>query len=99
MPYYAFFHCSHCNCLLPEHDQSFGFYRDDNDKAVCLRCFSSLDGELPVDVQQCFEAILDRMNEYHETFRGAMIHVSYEYGTNETHHQQLWAMYRDLYKS
>ena len=82
MPYHVTFHCSHCSTPLPEDDQEFGFFRDDDDQPVCIHCFNIVCDEdrMEISLDECFEALLTRMSDDGVSFNTALRETSYDYG-------------------
>ena len=82
MPFEVTFHCSHCSTPLPADDQEFGFFRDDDNQAVCIHCFNICCDEdrMDMSLDECFQAIIMRMTEDGQSFNTALRHTSFDYG-------------------
>lgn len=98
MPYHVTFHCSHCSTPLPEDDQEFGFFRDDDNQAVCDHCFNIVCDEdrMEVSLDECFEALLTRMSDDGVSFSTALRQTSYDYGLSGDSQDVLMTMYQSL---
>ena len=99
MPYHVSFHCSHCSTPLPEDDQSFGFFRDDDDQAVCIHCFNICCDEdrMEVSLDECFEALLTRMSDDGVSFSTALRETSFDYGLSGDTEDVLKQRWNDRY--
>lgn len=99
MPYHVTFHCSHCSTPLPEDDQEFGFFRDDDDQAVCIHCFNIVCDEdrMEMSLDECFEALLTRMSDDGVSFSTALRHTSFDYGLSGDAEDVLKQRWKDRY--
>jgi hypothetical protein len=98
MPFEVTFHCSHCSTPLPADDQEFGFFRDDNDQAVCIHCFNICCDEdrMEISLDECFEALLTRMSDDGVPFNTALRETSFDYGLSGDAEGVLQTMYQSL---
>ena len=95
------FHCSHCSAPLPEDDQEFGFFRDDDNQAVCIHCFNICCDEdrMEMSLDECFESMLTRMSDDGVSFNTALRQTSFDYdlsGDAEDTLKQRWSDRYDL---
>ena len=98
MPFEVTFHCSHCSTPLPADDQEFGFFRDNDDQAVCIHCFNICCDEdhLESSLDECFDSILIHMSDDGVSFNTALTHVCLAYGLSGDGEDALRAMHKAL---
>ena len=92
------FHCSHCSTPLPADDQEFGFFRDNDDQAVCIHCFNICCDEdlLESSLEECFETIMAFVSDGDMSFDSALTHICLAYGLSGDGEDALKAMYKAL---